>query len=68
MKNETRKKPNNATASPESPDLRAEIAKRAYEIWLKEGAGQGCDLDHWLRAERELAGLPLGGPSKPSVE
>jgi len=41
--------------------LSAEIAKRAYAIWLNEGAGHGRDLDHWLRAERELAGLPLGG-------
>ena len=66
MKNGTRKKTNNATASPESPDLHVEIARRAYEIWLNEGAGHGCDLDHWLRAERELAGRPLGGPSKAS--
>lgn len=41
MKNETRKKTNSATASPESPDLSDEIAKRAYEIWLNEGAGHG---------------------------
>jgi len=68
MKNGTRKKTNNATAAPGSPDLSAEIAKRAYAIWLNEGAGHGRDLDHWLRAERELAGLRLGGPSKPSVE
>ena len=58
MKSGTRKKTNSAIASSESPDLRAEIAKRAYEIWLKEGAGHGCDLDHWLRAERELADSP----------
>jgi len=68
MKSGTRKKTNSAIASSESPDLRTEIAKRAYEIWLKEGAGHGCDLDHWLRAERELAGLPTGGPSKASTE
>jgi len=67
MKNETRKKTNSAIAPPESRDLRAEIARRAYEIWLNEGAGDGCDLDHWLRAERELAGLPLGGPGKASA-
>ena len=67
MKNGTRKKTNNATASRESPDLSAEIARRAYEIWLNEGAGHGHDLDNWLRAERELAGLPLGGPSKASA-
>ena len=59
MKNDTRKKTNNAAAFPEFPHLRAEIARRAYQIWLNEGAGHGFDLDHWLRAERELAGLPL---------
>ena len=60
MKNGTRKKTNSSAASPKSRDLHADIARRAYEIWLKEGAGHGCDLDHWLRAERELAGLPPG--------
>ena len=59
MKNGTRKKTNSGPASPESPDLRAEVEKRAYEIWLNEGGGHGCDLDHWLRAERELAVAPL---------
>jgi len=67
MKSGTRKKTNSAIASSESPDFRAEIAKRAYEIWLKEDAGHGCDLDHWLRAERELAGRPLGGPGEASA-
>ncbi len=55
MKNETRRKTNHAPVSPESPDLSGEIGRRAYEIWLNEGACHGCDLDHWLRAERELA-------------
>ena len=68
MKNGTRKRTNNSTASPESRDLSGEIARRAYEIWLSEGAGHGCDLDHWLRAERELAGLPPGRPKKPQAE
>jgi hypothetical protein len=67
MKNGTQKKTNSATASPDSPDLSAEIAKRAYEIWRNDGAGHGCDLDHWLRAERELSGLPLGNPRKASA-
>ena len=58
MKNETRKKTNSPIASPKSPDLRAEITRRAYEIWMSEGAEHGCDLDHWLRAERELADSP----------
>jgi hypothetical protein len=55
MKNGTRKKINN-TAKPESSDLRAEIETRAHEIWLNEGGGHGNDLNHWLRAERELTG------------
>jgi len=38
--------------------LRTEIERRAYEIWLKEGGDHGNDLDHWLRAERELTGVP----------
>jgi len=59
MQNETRKKTNRAPASPESPDLRAEIEKRAYTIWLNDGGGHGRDLDHWLRAESELAELQL---------
>jgi hypothetical protein len=64
MKNGTRKKTNSAPASPESPDLRAE---RAYEIWLNMGGGHGCDLDRWLRAERELAVAPLGRQKEAST-
>jgi hypothetical protein len=59
MKNVVRKKVSSVPVSPEPRDLRAEIEKRAYEIWLSEGGGHGCDLDHWLLAERELAAAPL---------
>ena len=59
MKNGTRKKTDSVLTSPEPRDLRAEVEKRAYEIWLNEGGGHGCDLDHWLRAERELAVAPI---------
>jgi hypothetical protein len=31
-----------------------EIAARAYEIYEREGRTDGRDMDHWLRAEREL--------------
>jgi len=55
MKNGVRKKTNNTSTSQESADLNAEIARRAYEIWLNEGGPHGCDQDHWFRAERELA-------------
>jgi pyruvate/2-oxoglutarate dehydrogenase complex dihydrolipoamide acyltransferase (E2) component len=31
-----------------------EIRKRAFEIHIERGGIHGCDLDDWLRAEREL--------------
>lgn len=33
----------------------ARIAVRAWEIWSSEGCPHGRDLEHWLRAERELS-------------
>jgi hypothetical protein len=32
----------------------AEIERRAYGIWEHEGRPQGRELEHWLRAEREI--------------
>jgi hypothetical protein len=39
-----------AACSPTHDD----IALRAYEIYLRDGAPHGRDLEHWLRAEAEL--------------
>jgi hypothetical protein len=44
-----------------SPD-RAEIALRAYHIYLERGGMPGNELDDWTRAEREL----LASNGKPS--
>lgn len=33
------------------------IEERAYQIWEEEGCPDGKHLDHWLRAEREVAEL-----------
>jgi hypothetical protein len=33
-----------------------DIAARAYELFLVEGAPHGRDVEHWLRAEHELRG------------
>lgn len=30
------------------------IRQRSYEIWEREGCPAGKDLEHWLRARREL--------------
>lgn len=32
-----------------------EIQKRGYEIWQRENRPQGKDLEHWFRAQAELA-------------
>jgi len=42
----------------------AQIQRRAYEIWERNGRIAGCQLDHWLQAEQELAeqfALPAAG-------
>ena len=36
---------------------REQIEKRAYEIYLGRGRGQGHDVEDWLQAERELTEL-----------
>jgi len=37
-----------------SGGLKAEIAKRAYELWEAEGRVHGHDLAHWFKVEREM--------------
>jgi len=36
-------------------DRRSEIEQRAYFIWKREGQPDGMALEHWLRAEAEVA-------------
>ena len=44
-----------ATATLSTLDKNPEaIARRAFEIWEREGCPDGCDLRHWLQAEQEL--------------
>jgi hypothetical protein len=38
--------------TPTDPTLA--IREAAYRIWQSEGCPEGCDLEHWLRAEREV--------------
>lgn len=37
-----------------SPNLHAEIAKRAYELWEAGGRVHDHNLDHWFQAENEI--------------
>jgi hypothetical protein len=48
------------------------IRRRAYELWEAEGMPAGIEAEHWLAAEREMAGNDhqspsLGEPTMPSV-
>ena len=36
-------------------DRHARISERAYQIWLAEGRVHGKHVEHWHRAEREIA-------------
>lgn len=38
-----------------SEDRNQRIARRAYEIWEREGCPTGRDAEHWHRAEAEIA-------------
>jgi hypothetical protein len=35
------------------------IRQRAYELWEASGCPQGCEVEHWLQAERELSALEV---------
>ena len=50
------------------------IRRRAYEIWEQEGRPDGREVDHWLRAAREIAdeegrgeGMAAAAASAPAV-
>jgi hypothetical protein len=43
------------------------IAERAYEIYKARGAADGCDLDDWLQAEREVLTAEQAAVSEISV-
>jgi DUF2934 family protein len=32
-------------------DRNEEIRQLAYRIWQEEGCPEGCDVEHWLRAQ-----------------
>jgi hypothetical protein len=49
------RKPRTTPATPTASTLNHDdIAHRAYELFLSNGAMHGRDLEHWLQAETEL--------------
>jgi hypothetical protein len=50
---------------PPSPASEADIARRARVIWASRGCPEGCDVEIWLEAERELRAA-AAAPAKPA--
>ena len=38
----------------------ADVATRAYHIWMETGCPQGNELENWTRAEHELRSMAVG--------
>src|SRR5258705_13299660 len=47
-------------------NLRHQIEKRAYEIWLSSRCSQGNDVAHWFQAENEVLAAVKGAQMRPS--
>lgn len=45
---------------PLSDERQERIAKRAYELYLERGCREGCALEDWVDAEREILTVPRG--------
>ncbi|MDP3090959.1 MAG: DUF2934 domain-containing protein [Nitrospira sp.] len=43
-----------------SDELRERIAKRAYALYLERGCREGCAVEDWVDAEREILTFPRG--------
>ncbi len=44
--------------------LRDGIARRAYEIYVQRGGGNGQDVEDWLKAEKEMSVKAADLPAK----
>lgn len=61
-----------ATGKPQTPHetlmtsltpKQEEIAERAYHLYLESGCKHGGDLEHWLRAEKDLGSRFFSPPA-----
>jgi hypothetical protein len=53
-KSKMQKTDNEAVKPLAETNLRHQIEKRVYEIWLSSGCEQGNDVSNWLQAENEV--------------
>ena len=45
-----------------------QIAERAHQLYLESGCQHGGDLEHWLRAEKELGSQFFSPPAAPETK
>lgn len=50
-----------------SNPMESRIRLRAYRIWEEEGRPEGCDVEHWRRAEREITSQERTAPVESSA-
>jgi hypothetical protein len=48
-------------ARPAFDDLHARITTRAYELYVQRGCREGCAVEDWLDAEREIVSREFPG-------
>lgn len=53
-----RQTPSGKQAKSSPQPTREDIERRAYEIYLERGGSEGCEMEDWLQAERELQRRP----------
>ena len=54
MKSGNRNNTKPAGLAAKNSDLRTEIERRAYALWLADERRDGTDISHWLQAERDV--------------
>ena len=50
------KKISAVSTTPKARPTNEQIAALAHAIWIDRGRPNGCDVEHWLEAERQLGG------------
>jgi Protein of unknown function (DUF2934) len=48
-------------------ELRQRVQERAHALWREAGQPEDRELEFWLQAEQELAGLSVAGEEDPYV-
>jgi len=48
-------------AQPTFDDLHARITTRAYELYVQRGRREGCAMEDWLDAERQIVSREFPG-------